>query len=113
MTRHGETLWNEQRRIQGGQNDIALSDAGRTQVQKLGLALKDTGIDAIYSSPLSRALETAQAIAYYHSIDVIIKRELREIDVGEFEGRTLESLKNDFSTFLPSSCTFYYSMLVK
>jgi broad specificity phosphatase PhoE len=66
----------------------------------LGLSLKDIDIEAVYSSPLSRALETARSIAQHHSLDVTVSRELREIDVGEFEGKTLESLQNDFSTFL-------------
>ena len=66
----------------------------------MALALKDTDLEAVYSSPLSRALETAQAIASHHSLDVIVSRELREIDVGEFEGKTLASLTHDFSAFL-------------
>lgn len=45
-------------------------------------------------------METARAIAKYHSLSVEIREELREIDVGNFEGKALESLKSDFSTFL-------------
>jgi broad specificity phosphatase PhoE len=69
-------------------------------VENLGIALKDTAIEAIYSSPLSRAMDTARAIAQYHSLTIEPKEEFREINVGEFEGRTLESLQYDFSTIL-------------
>ncbi|HEX7365386.1 MAG TPA: histidine phosphatase family protein, partial [Dehalococcoidia bacterium] len=55
LVRHGETAWNQERRIQGGSSDIGLSEVGKEQAARLGLVLKGMNIDAIYSSPLRRA----------------------------------------------------------
>lgn len=62
LIRHGETDWNTQTRIQG-HIDIALNRRGRWQAQRLGAALADEGLAAVYSSDLQRARETAQAVA--------------------------------------------------
>ncbi len=56
--------------------------------------------NAIYSSPLRRALETAQIIADYHKLVVQVESDLRELEVGEMEGMTLKELNTDFSQFL-------------
>ncbi len=66
----------------------------------LGLALKGTEIGAIYSSPLKRALDTAQAIAGYHSITVHVEPDLREMEVGELEGVSITDLGTSFGQFL-------------
>lgn len=62
LVRHGETEWNRQRRIQGSA-DIPLNDLGREQAAETGRLLTRRDWDAIYASPLSRALETARIIA--------------------------------------------------
>jgi broad specificity phosphatase PhoE len=77
-----------------------LSQVGKKQVKSLGLALNDIDISAIYSSPLKRALDTARAIAGYHNLEVRIEPELRELEVGELEGITVENVATDFSQFL-------------
>jgi broad specificity phosphatase PhoE len=100
LIRHGETSWNHQRRIQGGSTDTLLSELGKKQVKNLGLALKAESITAIYSSPLKRALDTANAIAIHHNMEVQIEPELRELEVGDFEGISVETLTTDFSHFL-------------
>ncbi len=100
LIRHGETRWNHLRRIQGGSTDTPLSATGKAQVNNLGKALKSEKIDAIYSSPLRRALDTANAIAKYHKLPVQIVPQLRELEVGELEGLNVEDLTNDFSHFL-------------
>lgn len=70
-------------------------------MKSLGLALKAEELGAIYSSPLQRALETAQTIARYHKyLEVHMEPELRELEVGDLEGATVESLGTDFSQFL-------------
>jgi len=57
-------------------------------------------IDAIYSSPLKRALDTAQAIAGYHSLTVHIEPDLREMEVGELEGISIADMGTSFGQFL-------------
>ncbi|HCX83478.1 MAG: phosphoglycerate mutase [Curvibacter sp. RIFCSPHIGHO2_12_FULL_63_18] len=89
--RHGETAWNVDTRIQG-QLDIGLNDRGLWQAQRVGLALADEAIDHIYSSDLSRAHTTAQAIAQHSSTPsartVRLHTGLRERGFGTFEGQT-------------------------
>ena len=89
--RHGETAWNVDTRIQG-QLDIGLNNRGLWQAQRVGLALADEAIDHIYSSDLSRAHTTAQAIAQHSSPPgartVRLHTGLRERGFGTFEGQT-------------------------
>lgn len=99
LVRHGETLWNRENRIQG-HTDVELSDHGRTQIQKLALSLQEEKIEAIYSSPLTRAYETAQAIVRFHDMDINIERDLRELNHGDFESLTLQELKENHSLFI-------------
>ena len=100
LVRHGETAWNRERRIQGGSSDVELNELGRKQVEMLALALKEAKIDAIYSSPLKRALDTAIAIASYHRLAVQIEPDLREMEVGELEGVSITEIGANFSQFL-------------
>lgn len=88
LVRHGETDWNSVRRIQGGGSDTPLNETGKQQAENLAIRLRDERIQAIYSSPQQRALHTAQAIARYHNLEVTVLRDLREIEVGELEGKT-------------------------
>jgi len=66
----------------------------------IGLRLKESTIDAIYSSSLIRALETSKAIARFHQLPVQVEYNLRELEVGELEGITLDQLGTDFTDFL-------------
>ena len=86
LVRHGETDWNQERRVQGSGSDRQLTETGRQQAESIGLRLKQEGIQAIYSSPLQRALDTAQAIARHHQAEAQIEPSLNEIDAGELEG---------------------------
>ncbi len=86
LIRHGETDWNQARRIQGGGSDTPLNERGRQQAESLALRLQPERVQAIYSSPLQRALDTAQAIARHHQLEVKIEPSLKEIEVGELEG---------------------------
>ena len=83
--RHGETAWNVDHRIQG-QLDVPLNETGRWQVHRLALAVADEGIDAIYSSDLLRAVETAQAVARGCGRPIVSDVGLRERGFGIFEG---------------------------
>ncbi|MGA2367173.1 MAG: histidine phosphatase family protein [Dehalococcoidia bacterium] len=98
--RHGETVWNKQRIIQGSGSDTELSETGKMQVEKLALAVKDVPFSAIYSSPMQRAMETAGAVAGHHGMEVRPEPDLREIHVGELEGMSLETFAKGFPQFL-------------
>ena len=100
LVRHGETDYNKERRIQGGTSDIPLSEIGRKQALALGQRLSREEIAAIYSSPLQRALDTAKAIAGYHSLEVITLPSLKEINVGSLEGVLAATLGQRFDTYL-------------
>ena len=87
FVRHGETAWNAARRFQG-QSQVPLSERGRTQAVALALALKDEPFTRAYASDLSRAEETARAIAGARGLDVTTDARLREFDFGLWEGLT-------------------------
>ncbi len=82
ITRHGETDWNKEHRIQGHQ-DIPLNDQGRLDAQRAKEALKGIKFDVVFSSPLSRALETAKIITKHK---IIIDNRLIEHGNGKLEG---------------------------
>ena len=93
--RHGETLWNVDTRIQGHLN-IDLNETGRWQAARVGHALAEEPIHAIYSSDLQRAFETARAIAEAPArlgnavtpLEVTRHTALRERHFGHFQGKT-------------------------
>ena len=87
LIRHGETLWNRERRMQG-QTDTVLSDIGRAQAAALGERFAGTALTALYSSDLVRAWDTAHAIAQRTGHDIIAEPKLRERRFGIFEGLT-------------------------
>ncbi len=85
--RHGETTWNAEMRMQG-QLDTALSAHGRWQAARAGQALGGEGIEAIVASDLSRAFDTARAIADVVGLPIATDTGLRERSFGEFQGHT-------------------------
>jgi len=93
--RHGETDWNVAMRIQG-QLDIGLNDAGRWQARRLAEALADEALDAVYSSDLARARDTAQAVAGRAGLAVRTDAGLRERGFGVFEGLTFAEIEQRF-----------------
>jgi broad specificity phosphatase PhoE len=100
LVRHCETYWNEERRVQGGDSDIELNDTGLEQARKLAAFLENEPIAAILSSPLQRAIATAEVIASYHQLPVEIDQGFRELKVGELEGMSISNLGTTFSQFL-------------
>jgi len=100
LVRHGETEWNRLRRIQGGNSDTQLNQRGRQQAESLALRLKQEEIQAIYSSPLQRARDTARVIAGYHQLAVEVEPSLREIEVGELEGVSIAEVGKHLSQLL-------------
>lgn len=95
LIRHGQTAWNKESRCQG-QTDVSLDDLGLRQAQALAERLAEENIDAIYSSNLQRAVQTADAIA--DSKDLLIRKEpgLRETNFGDWEGMTTQEIDNQF-----------------
>ena len=83
--RHGQTDWNLEERYQG-RLDVPLNDVGRRQAKALKRRLAEVCFDTAYSSPLRRALETAQIIA--NDLHIIVDERLAEIDHGLWQGRT-------------------------
>ncbi len=90
--RHGETAWNVDTRIQG-QLDISLNARGQWQAEQAAIALQDEPIDAIISSDLARAFETALAVARPHGLHVQVDRGLREREFGIFQGKTFAEIE--------------------
>lgn len=94
LTRHGETLWNIDKRMQGWGNS-PLTDLGIRQAESLSERLNDTVIDVIYSSPIERAYKTAEIIRKDRDIDIITHEGLKEIHVGEWEGLTVDEISSN------------------
>lgn len=90
--RHGETAWNRDTRIQG-HLDIPLNDTGLWQAGRAAEALRDEALAAVYASDLSRAHQTASAIAGTLSLSVQTHTGLRERCFGVFQGRTWTELE--------------------
>ena len=92
LARHGETDWNSERRWQG-HADQTLNDAGRAQASDLAESLAGRRIDAIYSSDLLRAHETARIVADRLGMPVEVDAGLREVDVGDWAGRAVSEIE--------------------
>ena len=99
LVRHGETDTNKAR-LALGRADVELNEHGRWQAQRLALSLKDEAIGAIYSSPLKRALATAEPIASSHGLQVQVDEGLIEMDIGEMEGLTFQQVGERYPHFL-------------
>jgi len=95
MVRHGETNWNRENRFQG-HADTPLNEAGRAQARALAQDLEPGSIDAIYSSPLIRAHETALILAERLGVAVEQTRALMEVDVGSWSGLTRTEVEARF-----------------
>ena len=94
VVRHGETAWNVATRIQG-QLDIPLNATGEWQAGRVGQALAEEPLAAIYASDLARAWHTAQAIAGPQQLDVVAEPGLRERAFGHFEGMSFAQIDAD------------------
>ena len=85
LARHGETDWNREGRWQGHM-DTPLNEAGRRQARALAAHLAGEGVDALYSSDLARARQTAEVVEAATGLEAIIDADMREVDVGEWAG---------------------------
>lgn len=95
LIRHGETAWNRATRIQG-HTDISLSPLGLAQAERLAQALADEPLAAIYSSDLSRARQTAEALARVQDLPVRLDAGLRERAFGRFEGLSWDEITEGY-----------------
>jgi alpha-ribazole phosphatase len=95
LVRHGETDWNKESRFQGSR-DIPLNAAGMHQAEAIAQKLCDGAYDAIYSSDLTRALQTAQQISAQTGLEIIKDASLREINMGIWEGRTIDEIAGEY-----------------
>jgi len=92
LARHGETEWNVAE-VFRGRIDVELNETGLKQAELLAEYLSDVKINAIYSSPLKRALKTAEMIASYHKLDVEIAPGLIDFDYGKWQGLPHQEVK--------------------
>jgi broad specificity phosphatase PhoE len=92
LVRHGETDWNRERRYQG-HADTPLNDDGRRQALALADALRGEGLGIVYTSPLRRASETARIVAGELGLEAHALEALREIDVGDWQGLTVDEVQ--------------------
>ncbi|QBP42799.1 histidine phosphatase family protein [Paenisporosarcina antarctica] len=96
ITRHGQTEWNVQSRMQGWA-DSPLTATGVSAAIQLGKRLQDVPLHAVYSSTSGRAIDTAQLIIGERHIPLIQKEDLREINVGEWQGMLSSEIERDFA----------------
>jgi broad specificity phosphatase PhoE len=85
LARHGESDWNVQKRFQG-HSDRPLTERGREQAHALADLVGSEKIDAVYTSPLRRARETAEIVAARAGLEAVALPELREVDTGSWSG---------------------------
>jgi broad specificity phosphatase PhoE len=95
LVRHGETDWNRERRYQG-HADTPLNEAGRAQARELAETLRSEDVSAVYTSPLRRASETARIVAGRLGLEARELEPLREIDVGDWQGLTVDEVRTRF-----------------
>lgn len=101
LVRHGQTGWNSEQKYMGS-SDIALTEEGARQAERLADRLAAEKIGAVFASDLSRACLTAEAIAGRHGLPVQMNRGLREMSFGEWEGLTYAQIMEKWPALLQS-----------
>jgi broad specificity phosphatase PhoE len=92
LVRHGETVHNVSGITQGW-SDSALSDRGNEQVRRLAARVARLKPDAIFSSPLARAMSTARPIAESTGLEIVALDDLREMNYGRWEGQSFRDIR--------------------
>ncbi len=95
LARHGETEWNTAE-IFRGQIDVTLNETGIKQAELLGEYLGQKKVEIIYSSPLKRALKTAESIASHHRLEVEIAPGLIDLNFGQWQGLTAKEVQERY-----------------
>lgn len=96
IARHGQTEWNVGE-VFRGRIDIGLDETGVKQAELLAEYLSGRELDAIYSSPLQRALKTAEVITSYHNLEVIVAPGLIDFNFGKWQGLPNQEVKEKYS----------------
>jgi broad specificity phosphatase PhoE len=97
LARHGQTAWNVVE-VFRGRSDVDLDETGLKQAELLAEYLRERKIEAVYSSPLKRALKTARAIASRHKLEVITTQGLNDLKFGEWEGLPVTEVREKYAT---------------
>jgi probable phosphoglycerate mutase len=92
LIRHGENDYAKTGKLAGRIPGVHLNPHGKAQARALGEALRNAPLTAIYSSPLERALETAQPIAAARKLRIIHEPDLMDTNIGEWQGRSCKAL---------------------
>ena len=92
LARHGETMWNVEK-VFRGRADVGLDDVGIKQAELLGKYLSNWELEAIYASPIRRALETANIVARYQKVSVRIAEGLTDFDFGEWQSLSEQQVR--------------------
>jgi len=95
LVRHGRTGWNKEG-VFRGTKDVPLDEVGKDEALLVGGWLKGEEIRAVYSSPLARAKETAEAIAEFHNLEVQCLAGLTDLHFGEWEGLSLKEVQKHY-----------------
>lgn len=98
LTRHGQTLWNIEKRLQGRGNS-PLTEDGIERAKELRDRIKNIHIDIIYSSPIERALNTANIIKGDKDVEVVTDDGLMEMCFGDYEGRKTDEVMQENSSW--------------
>ncbi len=92
LIRHGESTWNVEHRLPGQLPGIELTDSGRAQAQRLARALTMLPLSAIISSPLARAVETAEYLVQGRALAIQREPDLMDIELGHWSGQNRDAL---------------------
>jgi phosphoserine phosphatase len=95
LIRHGETEWNRQDRFRG-RSEVPLNDTGMAQAEKIAARLANQKIDAVYASPLPRAIQTATPLAKSHNLEIEQTADLLDVDYGAWEGMPREDIRTKY-----------------
>src|SRR5215470_16228181 len=94
LIRHGESTWNVEHRLPGQLPGIELTAQGQAQAKRLAAALSGLPLSAIISSPLERAVETAEFLAEGRAPTIQLEPDLMDIDLGHWSGQNREDRKS-------------------
>ena len=99
LIRHGENEWSQSHKLAGRTPNIHLNEYGRQQAQALGQRLAKVELSVIYASPLERTMETAEAVARHHKLEVKPRPGILEVDYGKWTGKAIKKLSKKKSWF--------------